>query len=231
MKEHLIIYADDERHYRNLVAMFLDQADLRVIVAESGNEALDLLGQHPDTSLLILDVMMSPPDGWETCRLIRSFSDIPVLMITALGDEQDEIFGLENGADDYIAKPFSRDRLLSRVRALIRRGSSGESEISAIDILKYDESERRVFVDGIEVLLTPKEYSLLGTLVRNRGYVLERSILLDRVWGYDYEGGPRTLDTHIKSLRGKLGEAGKLIKTVRNLGYRIDKGSLDEYQK
>jgi two-component system, OmpR family, response regulator ResD len=221
MKEHIIIYADDEKRYRNLVTVFLDIPSYRVLTADTGQGALDLLGHHPNASLLILDVMMPPPDGWETCRLARSVSDVPILMVTALGDEKDEVFGLENGADDYISKPFSRDRLLTRVRALIRRGVSSSDEGVTVGNLFFDSSAYCVRVDRDEIVLTPKEFLLLDVLVRNRGQVMERRTLLDRVWGFSYCGDPRTLDTHIKSLRAKLKSAGGMICTRRNIGYQF----------
>lgn len=214
-----IIYADDEASFRRLVTMFLEREGYTVYTAVDGSQALETLAGHPDAALMILDVMMPEMDGWQTSRAIREFSEIPILMLTALGDEQSEVRGLNRGADDYISKPFTNKLLVTRVKALLRRARSGSSKRIAAAGLELDEAAREVVAAGRRVALTPKEFELLRYLALNRGNVLSREQILDRVWGYWYEGDPRTLDTHIKSLRAKLGPAGSAIMTVRGSGY------------
>lgn len=214
-----VLFADDEPSFRRLVRMFLEHERFSVLTAASGTEALELLGKHPDVAVVILDVMMPQRDGWETCRAIREFSDVPILMLTALDDERNEVFGLRNGADDYIAKPFGRELLVARVRALLRRSRGREPERLRSGTLELDPAAREVTVGGRRVALTPKEVDLLRYLLVNRDQVLSRRQILDAVWGYLYEGDPRTLDTHVKSLRARLGSAGAAIRTVRATGY------------
>lgn len=214
-----IIYADDEASFRRLVTMFLEREGYTVYTAVNGSQTLEVLSRHPDTALVILDVMMPKMDGWLTCRAIREFSDIPILMLTALGDERSEVRGLTRGADDYISKPFTNKLLVTRVKALLRRARSGSSKRIAAAGLELDEAAREVLAAGHRVALTPKEFELLRYLALNRGIVLSREQILDRVWGYWYEGDPRTVDTHIKSLRAKLGPVGSAIMTVRGSGY------------
>jgi DNA-binding response OmpR family regulator len=217
-----ILYAEDEAGFRRLVTMFLEKEHFQVITAEDGKQALELLGRHPDTALVILDVMMPKMDGIETCRAIRAFSTVPILMLTALGAEQNEVSGLSKGADDYIAKPFGERILVTRVKALLRRAAVRDKPRISYRGIVLEEASRRVTVTGVKVELTLKEFELLRFLLQNRDIVLDRAQILNRVWGYLYEGDPRTLDTHIKSLRDKLGPAGSMIKTHRSLGYSIE---------
>jgi two-component system, OmpR family, response regulator ResD len=217
-----ILYAEDEAGFRRLVTMFLEKEHFKVITAEDGKQALELLGRHPDTALVILDVMMPKLNGIETCRAIRAFSTIPILMLTALGAEQNEVSGLSTGADDYIAKPFSERILVTRVKALLRRAAVRDNPRISYRGIVLDEASRRVTVSGERIELTLKEFELLRFLLANSGTVLDRTQILNKVWGYMYEGDPRTLDTHIKSLRDKLGEAGSMIKTHRSLGYSFE---------
>jgi DNA-binding response OmpR family regulator len=214
-----ILYADDEPSFLRLVRMFLERKGYTVVTARSGKTALEALAKHPDIGLAILDVMMPEMDGWDTCRAIRQFSRVPILMLTALDDDTNEVFALENGADDFIGKPFSNDVLVSRVKALLRRLDDAKPTSLVAGGLQLDQEAREVLVRGQTVSLTPKEFELLRYLFLNQGNVLARQQILDRIWGYLYEGDPRTLDTHIKSLRAKLGEAGSLIHTIRNTGY------------
>ena len=220
-----ILYADDERSFRSLVTLFLERAGFSVHAVENGTKALAVLGVHPEIALVILDVMMPEMDGWQACRAIREFSEVPILMLTALGDEEHEVRGLERGADDYLAKPFSGRLLVTRVKALLRRArGASRSRIAAAGV-ELDEDARQVTVGRRKVSLTPKEFELLRYLVLNAGTVIRRERILERVWGYFYEGDPRTVDTHVKSLRAKLGAAGTAVTTVRGTGYAFRRGS------
>ncbi len=214
-----ILYADDELSFRKLVTLFLEREGYTVFAVENGEKAVDLLGKHPEIALVILDVMMPVMDGWRACRMIRELSDVPVLMLTALGDEENEVRGLTRGADDYMSKPFSGRLLVTRVKALLRRtGSVKRARISEAG-LELDEGAREVSAGRTRVVLAPREFDLLRYLVTNAGVVLPRAQILDRVWGFSYEGDPRTVDTHIKALRAKLGPLGAGITTVRGSGY------------
>ncbi len=214
-----VLYADDEPRYLRLVKMFLEAEGFTVVTAGSGRGALEALGAHPDTRLVILDVLMDGLDGYKTCEAIRAFSTVPVLMLTALGDEAHEVRGIKGGADDYVGKPFSKDRLVARVRALLRRaGSDGSPAWEARGIV-LDPDARRVTAAGTPVELTLREFELLRYLMERRGTVCPRGMILDAVWGSLYDGDPRTLDTHVKSLRRKLGPVAEAIVTSRGTGY------------
>jgi two-component system response regulator ResD len=220
-----ILYADDERHFRTLVTLFLERAGYTVHTAENGTKALAVLGKHPEIALVILDVMMPEMDGWQACRAIREFSDVPILMLTALRDEENEVRGLDRGADDYIAKPFSSKLLATHVKALLRRARGiARARISAAG-LELDEGAREVTAGRRKIALAPKEFELLRYLVLNAGMVLSRGQILERVWGTFYDGDPRTVDTHVKSLRAKLGALSTAITTVRGSGYAFRRGS------
>jgi two-component system, OmpR family, response regulator ResD len=223
MKE-TILYADDEPKYLRLVKLFLERERYEVLTAEDGQSALETLGRRPDTGLVILDVMMPGMDGYGTCRAIRSFSRVPILMLTALGDEPHEIRGMDTGADDYLAKPFSRDLLCARVRALLRRGRTEAPDVLSAGGVKLDATAREVTTGGRTVSLSFREFELLRYLMRNADTVCARERILEQVWGYLYEGDPRTLDTHVKSLRRKLGDAGPRIVTCRSVGYSFREG-------
>jgi two-component system, OmpR family, response regulator ResD len=214
-----ILYADDEPKYLRLVRLFLEGDEYEVLTAEDGKAALAALGKRPDIGLVILDVMMPVMDGYAACRAIRSFSRVPVMMLTALGDETHEIRGLGGGADDYLPKPFSRDLLRARVRALLRRSRAESPASLTVGSVGVDLERREASVDGEAVPLSLREFELLVHLMRNAGAVCPRERLLDQVWGYGYEGDPRTLDTHIKSLRKKLKAGGAHISTCRGVGY------------
>jgi two-component system response regulator ResD len=220
-----ILYADVERSLRTLVTLFLERAGFTVFAVENGTKALAALGKHPETALVILDVMMPEMDGWQACRAIREFSEVPILMLTALGDEENEVRGLDRGADDYLAKPFSGRLLVTRVKALLRRARGASRSRIAAAGLALDEGAREVTAGRRKIVLSPKEFELLRYLVLNAGAVLSRAQILERVWGYFYEGDPRTVDTHVKSLRAKLGPLAAAITTVRGSGYVFRRGS------
>lgn len=224
MIKPVIIYADDEARYRRLLELIFQDKGYTLLTAADGEEALDLLEKNPQAALLILDVMMPGMNGVEVCRYVRSFSAMPVLMVTALGDESHELEGLEAGADDYISKPFSNKILLTRVKALLRRFEAEKAEILSVGPVTLDPQNRTVQSGGLDVLLTFREFELLRYLMIHENQVRTREQILTAVWGYFYEGDPRTLDTHIKSLRKKLGEGGAMIRTIRQIGYLFSSG-------
>ncbi len=217
-----ILFADDEAKMRRLVGDFLKKEGYLVIEAADGRKALDAFTGNPDLDLVILDVMMPGYDGWAVCREIRKSSQVPVIMLTARGEESDELFGFDLGADEYIAKPFSLKILAARVQALLRRVGNNQPAVRSFDGLEIDEQGRYVFVNGRQIELSPKEFELLLYLAENPGRALSRDQILNAVWNYDYFGDVRTVDTHIKKLRLKLGEKSELIQTVRSLGYRFE---------
>ena len=214
-----ILYADDEAQYRRLVKMFLEESGYDVLTVSNGEEVMDALYADNEIKLVILDVMMPMMDGWETCKAIRQMSHVPILMLTALDDVENEVFGIENGADDYIAKPFSHERLIARIKGLLRRVRIECEDKFSDEGITLDETCNSVLFDGVQISLFPKEFDLFKYLVSNKGRVLTRDQILDHVWGYTYFGDRRTVDTHIKSLRAKLGEKSKRIVTLRNKGY------------
>lgn len=216
-----ILVADDEQRIRKLVCDFLRKEGFETLEAVDGREALELF-QQENIDLVILDVMMPECDGWTVCRAIRKQSRVPVIMLTARGGESDELFGFELGADEYVSKPFSLQVLMARVHALLRRTGSGHQMVLSFEGLEINDSARYVKVDGEMIYLSPKEYELLLYLVENRGIALSRDQILNMVWDMNYFGDVRTVDTHIKKLRLKLGARGDLIQTVRGLGYRFD---------
>ncbi len=220
-----ILYADDEPKYLRLVRLFLEGAGYEVATAGDGLAALETLGKRPDIDLVILDVLMPRMDGYAACKAIRAFSKVPILMLTALGDEAHEIRGMDGGADDYLGKPFSRDLLCARVRALLRRSRAEEAGHLSGGGITLDLARREVLSAGKPVALGLREFELLRLLMASAGAVCPRQRILDRVWGWGYEGDPRTLDTHIKSLRQKLGEEGRRIVTCRGVGYSFDGGA------
>lgn len=218
-----ILIADDEDRMRKLVGDFLKKEGYTVVEARDGQEALDIFNQNGDIDLIILDVMMPVYDGWTVCREVRKSSQVPVIMLTARGEEADELFGFDLGADEYIAKPFSLKILAARVQALLRR-LGGNSAVKSFDGLEIDDHGHFVFVEGNRVDMSPKEYELLLYLADNPGRALSREQILNAVWDFDYFGDVRTVDTHIKKLRLKLGRKGEYIQTVRGLGYRFQGG-------
>lgn len=217
-----ILIAEDERGIRMLLRDFLKKEGYVVLEAANGLEAVTQFGQHPDVDLVILDVMMPVLKGWEVCREIRQTSDVPVLFLTALGDTQDELTGFTAGADDYIVKPFEYEILMARVKAMLKRSHASSRQIFQCAELMVDEKARQVSVSGVPVELAPKEYELLTFLIANKNIALDRDSILDGVWGADFFGDPRTVDTHIKNLRSKIGIVGERIKTVRGHGYRLE---------
>ena len=220
-----IIVADDESRMRKLVKDFLVRENYQVLEAENGEKAVDLFYDNGDTDLIILDVMMPVMDGWEACREIRETSKVPIIMLTAKSDEQDELKGFDLGVDEYITKPFSPKVLVARVKALMRRSNKLVDEKS---LLKFGELEMNlnshtVTACGQEVDLSVKEFELMQFFIENSGQALSRETILNNVWNYDYFGDARTIDTHVKKLRSKLGEiCGAYIKTVWGFGYKFE---------
>lgn len=218
-----ILIADDEERMRRLVSDFLKRQGYSVIEAGDGKQAIELFNTVGDTmSLIILDVMMPGVDGWEVLRHIRLHSRLPVIMLTAKSTEADELFGFGLGADEYITKPFSPMILIARVQALLKRYNVAINEKIIYNGIEIDQSAHTVFSDGEEVELTPKEFELLVYLCDNAGIALSRDKILNSVWDYEYFGDARTVDTHIKKLRLKLGKKGDYIQTIRGLGYKFE---------
>lgn len=218
-----VLVVDDESRMRKLVGDFLTKAGYEVIEAENGEEAVDIFYEKKDISLIILDVMMPKMDGWETCKMIRKNSKVPIIMLTAKGEEKDELQGFEVGADEYISKPFSPKILTARVDALIRRAYGLDtSDIVDIGGIIIDKAAHTVKIDNEEIELSFKEFELLTYFVENKGLALSREKILNNVWNYDYFGDARTIDTHVKKLRKKLGEKGDYIKTIWGMGYKFD---------
>lgn len=218
-----VLMVDDESRMRKLVNDFLTKKGYEVYEASNGEEAVDIFIDNKDISLVILDVMMPKMDGWETCREIRKLSKVPIIMLTAKGEEHDELKGFECGADEYITKPFSPKILTARVDALVRRVYSIDNEdVLEVMGIKIDKAAHIVTIDGEEIELSFKEFELLTYFVENKGLALSREKILNNVWNYDYFGDARTIDTHVKKLRKKMGEKGDLIKTIWGMGYKFD---------
>ncbi|MCI8416276.1 MAG: response regulator transcription factor [Lachnospiraceae bacterium] len=218
-----ILVVDDESRMRKLVKDFLVKQSYDVLEAGDGMEALDIFFEQQDISLVILDVMMPKMDGWQTCREIRSYSKVPIIMLTARGDEKDELQGFELGVDEYISKPFSPKILVARVEAILRRTSRIASEdILRVNGIEINKAAHQVSIDGVEIELSYKEFELLTYFAENRGIALSREKILNNVWNYDYFGDARTIDTHVKKLRSKLGEKGNMIKTIWGMGYKLE---------
>lgn len=218
-----ILVVDDESRMRKLVKDFLVKSEYQVLEAENGEEALDIFFAEKDISLIILDVMMPKMDGWQVCREIRGASKVPIIMLTAKSDERDELLGFELGVDEYISKPFSPKILVARVGAILRRTAqaSSETRLEAGGII-VDKSAHIVTIDNKEVDLSFKEFELLVYFMENKGIALSREKILNSVWNYDYFGDARTIDTHVKKLRSKLGGKGEMIKTIWGLGYKLE---------
>jgi two-component system response regulator ResD len=217
-----ILVVDDEPLIRKLVTDFLKKEGYSTIEAEDGRKAMDLFSEEEDIDLIILDVMLPEYDGFTVCREIRKKSRVPIIMLTARGEEFDEIFGLDLGADEYISKPFSPNILIARVNAVLRRTVKVEAQLKEFDGLTIDQNARQVIIEGLIIELSPKEYELLIYLAENYGRALSREQILDKVWGYDYYGDLRTVDTHINRLRIKLDFKSDYIHTVRGYGYRFE---------
>jgi len=221
-----ILVVDDESRMRKLVRDFLTKSGFEVLEAADGIEAINVFDANQDIALVILDVMMPGKDGLQVCREIRQTSQIPVIMLTAKSDEQTELKGFDLGADEYISKPFSPRILVARVEAILRRTNqqSAETQLELGGIL-LDKAAHRVVIDGKEIDLSYKEFELLTYFMENQGIALSREKILNSVWNYDYFGDARTIDTHVKKLRSKLGEKGDLIKTIWGMGYKLSEDS------
>ena len=223
MEQLKILVVDDETRMRKLVGDFLKKSGYQVLEAADGSAALDLFFEQNDIALVILDVMMPKLDGWQVCKEIRQFSKVPIIMLTAKSEESDELLGFELGVDEYITKPFSPKILVARVEAILRRTKNCEPEavLSAGGIC-IDQSAHSVTIDGTPIELSYKEFELLTYFMENRGIALSREKILNSVWNYDYYGDARTIDTHVKKLRSKMGEKGDLIKTIWGMGYKLE---------
>lgn len=218
-----ILVVDDESRMRKLVKDFLIKSNYEVLEAEDGSQALDIFFEQNDIALIILDVMMPKMDGWQVCKEIRSYSKVPIIMLTARGDERDELQGFELGVDEYISKPFSPKILVARVEAILRRTSqfNAEETLEAAGIV-LDKTAHIVTVNGKVIELSYKEFELLSYFMENQGIALSREKILNSVWNYDYFGDARTIDTHVKKLRSKMGQKGDLIKTIWGMGYKFE---------
>lgn len=217
-----ILVADDESRMRKLVKDFLLKSNFEVLEAEDGSQALDLFYATKDIALIILDVMMPKMDGFEVCREIRQTSQVPIIMLTAKGDERDELQGFQLGVDEYITKPFSPKILVARVEAVLRRTNQAEeTELLEYGGIVVDKTAHSVTIDGKPMDLSFKEFELLTYFMENKGIALSREKILNHVWNYDYFGDARTIDTHVKKLRSKLGDKGDLIKTIWGVGYKM----------
>lgn len=223
MEKVKILVVDDESRMRKLVKDFLTKSGYFVIEAADGSEAMDKFYEHKDIELVILDVMMPKMDGWEVCKEIRTTSKVPIIMLTARGDEKDELKGFELGVDEYISKPFSPKILVARVEAILRRSQNKEEDnILEFAGIHLDKNAHMVIIDGESIDLSYKEFELLTYFMENKGIALSREKILNSVWNYDYFGDARTIDTHVKKLRSKMGEKGNLIKTIWGLGYKLE---------
>lgn len=218
-----VLVVDDESRMRKLVRDFLIRDDFEVLEAGDGEEALDIFYREKEIALIILDVMMPKINGWDVCREIRETSKVPIIMLTAKGDESDELQGFELGVDEYISKPFSPKILVARVNAILRRANpTTEEEVIEAGGIKIDKVAHLVTVDGERVELSYKEFELLTYFAENQGIALSREKILNSVWNYDYFGDARTIDTHVKKLRNKLGKRGECIKTIWGMGYKFE---------
>ena len=222
MEQIKILVVDDESRMRKLVHDFLAKQGFLVLEAENGEEAVDIFFAEKNISLIILDVMMPKMDGWQVCREIRQYSKVPIIMLTAKRDERDELMGFELGVDEYISKPFSPKILVARVEAILRRFHATSEETTEIGGILIDTAAHSVKIDGQPIDLSVKEFELLQYFAMNRGVALSREKILNNVWNYDYFGDARTIDTHVKKLRSKMGDKGDYIKTIWGLGYKFE---------
>lgn len=220
-----VLLVEDERRLREIVCDYFRNEGFEVIEAEDGKQALELFAEH-NVDLIVLDIMLPEIDGWSVCRRVRKESAVPIIMLTARSDEDDTLLGFELGADEYVTKPFSPKILVARAKTLLKRadGAVGQVEENMLSLAGIDVNRlsRTVTVEGEEIILTHKEFELLVYLMENKGIVLSRQHLLDQLWGYDYFGDDRTVDTHIKKLRNKLGDKAKHIGTVIRVGYKFE---------
>lgn len=223
MADITILVVDDESRMRKLIKDFLKVKGYDILEAADGEEALKIFEEQENKiNLILLDVMMPKLDGWSVLRQIRQVSNVPIVMLTARGEEQDELFGFELGVDEYISKPFSPKILVARVEAILKRVTTNEKEIKDIGGIVIDADGRTVEVDSKKIDLSLREYELLKYLVDNSGIALSRDKILNNVWNYDYYGDSRTIDSHIKKIRHKLGKKGKYIHTMRGVGYKFE---------
>lgn len=223
MLENNILIVDDEARMRKLIKDFLNAKGYNTLEAEDGEEAIISFEENENKiSLILLDVMMPKLDGWSVLRKIRQTSQVPVIMLTARGEEQDELFGFELGVDEYISKPFSPKILVARIEAILKRIYGEPSEIKDYGGILIDQEGRTVTVEGKQIELSLREYELLKYLLENENIALSRDKILNNVWNYDYYGDSRTIDSHIKKIRHKLGKKGKYIKTIRGIGYKFE---------
>ena len=223
MDKLMVLVVDDESRMRKLVKDFLTKKDFQVLEAEDGMQALDIFYKVKDIALVILDVMMPKMDGWQVCREIRTLSEVPIIMLTARSDERDELLGFELGVDEYISKPFSPKILVARVEAILRRSNVlAADNVMVAGKISLDKAAHEVKVDGKNIELSYKEFELLNYFMENQGIALSREKILNSVWNYDYFGDARTIDTHVKKLRSKLGEQGDYIKTIWGMGYKFE---------
>ena len=218
-----VLVVDDESRMRKLVKDFLVKSGFEVVEAEDGEQAVDVFYADKDISLIILDVMMPKMNGYDVCRTIRKDSKVPIIMLTAKSEEQDELAGFNLGVDEYISKPFSPKILVARVEAILRRTNAIGNDKLEYEGREVDKTAHYVRIDGEEVELSYKEFELLTYFIENKGIALSREKILNNVWNYDYFGDARTIDTHVKKLRSKMGEKGDYIKTVWGLGYKFEK--------
>lgn len=222
MEKIRILVVDDESRMRKLVRDFLLHENYEVLEAENGEQAVDLFFQEKNIALIILDVMMPKMDGWQVCKEIRQYSQVPIIMLTAKSDEKDELMGFELGVDEYISKPFSPKILMARVEAILRRTNAVGEDIVEVGGIRLDKGAHQVVIDGQPVELSFKEFELLTYFIANQGVALSRERILNNVWNYDYFGDARTIDTHVKKLRNKMGEKGEYIKTIWGMGYKFE---------
>lgn len=223
MKTCKILVIDDESRMRKLVRDFLIKKNYEVLEASNGEEAMEIFLNDKDIDLLILDVMMPKMDGWQVCREVRKVSKVPIIMLTAKSDERDELMGFELGVDEYITKPFSPKILVARVEAILRRTNViADDGVIDLGCIRMDKNAHEVYVDGNPIDLSYKEFELLSYFIDNQGIALSRERILNSVWNYDYFGDARTIDTHVKKLRNKMGEQGKYIKTIWGMGYKFE---------
>jgi len=222
MERLKVLVVDDESRMRKLVKDFLLRQNYEVLEAENGEVAVDTFFSVKDIALIILDVMMPKMDGWQVCREIRQYSKVPIIMLTAKSDERDELMGFELGVDEYISKPFSPKILVARVEAILRRTSATENDIMEVGGIVLDKAAHEIRIDGVPLELSVKEFELLTYFMLNKGVALSREKILNNVWNYDYFGDARTIDTHVKKLRSKMGEKGDYIKTIWGMGYKFE---------
>lgn len=222
MEKIKILVVDDESRMRKLVKDFLVREGYTVLEAGDGMEAMDIFYEDKDIALIILDVMMPKMDGWEVCKTIRKYSKVPIIMLTAKSEERDELQGFSLGVDEYISKPFSPKILVARVEAILRRSNVISAGVTTVGGIEIDKEAHQVRIDGKPIELSYKEFELLSYFVDNQGIALSREKILNNVWNYDYFGDARTIDTHVKKLRSKLGDKGEYIKTIWGMGYKFE---------